>query len=183
MAVSTIAGYTGGGIKLPCILQEGNITVTANVFGPDGYLDTGITVASPIAKNDWVVLDTDAANTYAATGGIPVVQRITNGTLIAGQVITEPKWYKVPTASQTVRATILAGGWYKVATVEFFGICGVAKAVLAGADAANIVPGVEATVQSDHALMRRRRQWRDRPVLLPLCGQGHSDCEYPRGIR
>jgi hypothetical protein len=149
MAVSTIAQYTGGGIKLPAILQEGTITVTAGVYGPDGYKDTGISIASPIEKGDWVVLDTDAANTFAATGGNPVAQRITNGTLIIGQVITNPTWVVVPTTTQTVRATILAGSFYRVATVEWFGLGGVAKSVFTGADAANVVPGVEATLLID----------------------------------
>jgi len=149
MAVSTIAGYTGGGIKLPCILQEGNLTYGAKIHGADGYHDTGVTIASPIGKNDWVTIDADAANTYIATGGNPVVKALAAGTLIVGQVISEPTWQQVPIASQTVRATILAGSWYRVATVEFFGLSGVAKAILVGADAANVVPGVAGTIQID----------------------------------
>jgi len=149
MAVSTIAQYTGGGIKLPAILNEGTITVAAGVYGPDGYKDTGISIGTPIEKGDWVTPCTDAANTYAATLGNPVAQRITAGTLIIGQVITNPTWQVVPTTTQSVRATILAGKFYRVATVEWFGLGGVAKAVLAGADAANIVPGVEATIKPD----------------------------------
>jgi hypothetical protein len=149
MAVSTIAQYTGGGIKLPCILQEGNLTYGAKVHGPDGYFDNGVTVASPLQKNDWVTLDIDAANTYDATSGNPVVKALTNGALVIGQIISDPDWVIVPGASQTVRATILAGKYYRVATVEFFGISGVAKAILVGADAANVVPGVIGTIQID----------------------------------
>jgi hypothetical protein len=149
MAVSKIAQYTGDGIKLPCILQEGNLTYGAKVHGPDGYFDEGVTIQTPIQKNDWVTLDIDAANTYDATGGNPVVKQLTNGALIIGQVITDPDWEAVPVASQTVRATILAGKWYRKATVEFFGIKGIAKAILVGAGAADIVPGVEGTIQID----------------------------------
>jgi len=150
MAVSTIAGYTGAaGIKLPAILMEGNITYNAKVHGVDGYWDAGITLAAPLAKGDWVTPDTDAANTYAATGGVPVAGPIAAGTLIIGQIISEPEWQQVPVASQTVRATILAGQWYRVATVEWFGVVGAAKAVLVGADAAAIVPGVQATIKPD----------------------------------
>ena len=149
MAVSQIAGYTGGGIKLPCILQEGNLTYGAKVHGPDGYFDTGVTIASPLSKNDWVTLDGDAANTYDATLGNPVVKALTAAAEVIGQIISEPTWQAVPGASQTVRATILAGKWYRVATVEFFGLSGVAKAILVGADAANVVPGVVGTIQID----------------------------------
>jgi hypothetical protein len=149
MAVSQIAGYTGGGLKHPCILQEGNLTYGAKVHGADGYYDTGVTIASPLAKNDWVTLDVDAANTFAATGGLPVVKAVTAGALIIGQITSDPDWKVVPVASQTVRATILAGNWYRVATVEFFGLSGMAKAILVGADAANIVPGVAGTIQID----------------------------------
>jgi hypothetical protein len=151
MAVSQIAGYTGGGVKLPCILSEGNLTVAAGVYGPDGYKDTGITLASPLYKDSFVQIDTDAANTFIATGGVPVVAAIAAGSVIAGQIVSEPKWFKMPIASQTVRATILAGGWYRVATVEFFGLSGVAKAVCVGADTGIITPGTVALLKIDDA--------------------------------
>jgi hypothetical protein len=149
MAVSTIAGVQGGGIKLACILKEGNITVTSSTYGPDGYSDKGVTLASGLAKDDYVTLSTDSANTYAATSGLPVVIPITNGTLIVGKVISEPQWVKVPTSSQSTWSTMLSSSYYRVATVEFFGLSGVDKAVLVGADAANIVPGVAATIEID----------------------------------
>ena len=150
MAVSTIAGYTGGGIKLPCILAEGNLTYGAKIHGPDGYFDTGVTIATPLQKNDWVTLDVDAANTYIATGGVPVVKPVCAGSLLVGQIITNQDWISSPpVANQTVRATILAGKWYRVATVEFFGLSGVAKAILVGASTANVVPGVAATLEID----------------------------------
>jgi hypothetical protein len=55
----------------------------------------------------------------------------------------------MPIASQTVRATILAGGWYRVATVEFFGLSGVAKAVCVPADTGAITPGTVGLVKID----------------------------------
>lgn len=149
MAVSNVAGYTGGGIKLTCILKEGNLTVSNNVYGPDGYKDVGVTMASGLAKGDWVVLSTDTANTYDATSGLPVVVPIAAGTLLVGQIISEPKWVAVPSASQTTWSTMLAGKYYRVATVEWFGLAGVAKAVLVGASAGNIVPGVGTTMKID----------------------------------
>jgi len=151
MAVSTIAGYTGGGIKLPCIINDGTLTVASKVFGPDGYTDTGISLGTPLYKDQYVTLDTDAANTYAATGGLPVVCGLSAASLIIGKIITEPKFVVTPTSTSSTRATILANKWYRVATVEFFGIMGVAKATLVGASTANVVPGTAALLQIDQS--------------------------------
>lgn len=149
MAVSTIAGYTGGGIKIPCILKEGNLTVTANTYGPDGYTDTGITRASPIAWNDWVTLSSDTGNTYDLTYGMPVVVPAAAGTFTLGKVVSEPKWLAVPTTTQTTWATMLAGKWFRVATVEWFGIAGMAKVVHVGDTSNAVVAGVPATIKAD----------------------------------
>jgi hypothetical protein len=150
MAESKIAGFTGSaGLKLPAILQEGAITYNAKVHGGDSYWDSGITLASQLSKGDWVVFDTDTGNTFDATGGIPVVKPIANGTLILGQIITEPEWVVMPTASSSVRATILSNKWYRVATVEWFGLVGAAKAKFTGANAAAVVPGVAGTLIID----------------------------------
>lgn len=149
MAVSTIAGFTGGGIELTCILKEGNITTTDRTYGGDGYYDRGQVLQTEIKKDSWVILSTDTANTYAATGGLPVVIPIATGTFDVGQVISEPRWVTQPTSSQTTWSTMLAGGYYRVATVRFYGFTGVAKAVLVGASAGNLVPGVGSTLEID----------------------------------
>jgi len=151
MAVSQLSSYTGGGIKLTCILNEGNPTVTAGTHGIDGMAAPGITNASGMVKNQWVTLEVDAACTYAATGGLPVVRAMTNGTFIVGQIVSEPKWVKMPPTSAAANsvANRLAGRYYRVATVEFPCVVGVAKAVLKTANAANLVPGVSTTLQID----------------------------------
>jgi hypothetical protein len=149
MAVSTIAQYTGGGIPLPAILREGNLTYYAKVHGADGYYDSGVIPVSPLAKDDWVVMDVDDGNTYDATKGNPVAKAITSGTLIIGQIITEPKWNAEPTSSQTDWDTMLAGGYYRVATVAWYGLTGVAKAVMVNGATAAVVPGVAATLEID----------------------------------
>lgn len=147
---SGIAGNVNrGGVEITCILREGNITATTNSHGLDGYNDTGLALASPCYKDMWVTLDVDSGNTYIATLGCPVVKPLTNGTLLMGKVISEPKWVVPPTSSQTTWATMLAGKYYRIATVWFPGICGAEKALVAGASAANIVPGVAATLQVD----------------------------------
>lgn len=148
---AAIAGNVNrGGIELPCILQEGNITVAANTFGPDGYKDTGVTLASGLVKDEWVVLDTDTANTFIATYGLPVVKKITSGSLLLGKIVSEPRWMAaLPTTSQNTWATMLAGKYVRVATVWFPGVTGAEKVKLSGANAAAIVPGVAATIIVD----------------------------------
>lgn len=149
MAVSTIAGYTGGGTTLTCILKEGNLTYADYGHGADGYYEPVVTIASPIKKGDWVVLSEDTANTYAATKGIPVVKAIAAGTLDIGVVVSEPEWVKVPTASQNTWSSMLTGQYYRIASVTFPSFVGVAKAVLDGQNAANIVPGIGTTLKVD----------------------------------
>jgi hypothetical protein len=150
MAVSTIAGVCEGGVKLTCILYEGVATVTAIVHGPDGYNDKGITWATPLYKDSWVVLDVQSDDTYAATQGLPVVKPITNGSLILGQIITEPKIVVAPSTTPTATwAAHLTGKYYRIATVWFPGVVGVTKIQVQGLNAANIVPGVQATLEFD----------------------------------
>lgn len=147
---SRIAGNVNqGGVELACILSEGTITVTNTGFGPDGYKDKVATASAFIKKDQWVTLDVDSGNTFVATYGLPVVKAITNGTLIVGKVVSEPRWQKVPRTTQDTWATMLAGKYFRVATVWFPGITGVEKAVVVGANTANIVPGVPATMQVD----------------------------------
>lgn len=151
MAVDTVAGVTAGGIKLACILAEGAPTVTKKTMGTDGYFETGIVWASQIEKGAWVVLDIQEQNTYALTGGLPVVKAATSGSLIVGRVVSEPRLVNAPatSAAADTHAERLAGKYYRVATVEWFGLNGVAKAVVVSGDADAIVPGVAGTIQID----------------------------------
>lgn len=153
MAVSTIAGIDAGGVKLACILYEGVSTVTTIVMGPDGYTDKGIAFASPLVKDAWVTLDIQTDDTYVATHGLPVVKAITNGSLIIGKIVSDPKPIVIPSSTPTATwAAHLTGRYYRVATVWFPGILGVTKMQLQGLSAANIVPGVQATLEIDASL-------------------------------
>jgi len=126
------------------------VTVPANTHGPDGYKDYGVTLQSGLKKDQWVTLDVQTDNTFLATYGLPVVKAMTNGTLVVGKIVSEPQWAAaLPTSSQTVWATILSNKYFRVATVWFPGIVGAEKAVLAGANAAAIVPGVAGTIEID----------------------------------
>lgn len=152
MAVSTIAGVECGGVKLTCILYEGAATVTANVAGPDGYEDTGITLASRIYKDQWVELDVQSDNTYAATKGLPVVKTLETASAAAyiGKVVTEPTWSTTPPTTTTATwSADLTRGAYRIATVWFPSFTGVTKLTLVGASAANVVPGTPTTLNID----------------------------------
>ena len=150
MAVSTIAGVDQGGVKLTCILYEGVATVTATVMGPDGYTNKGITYASPLVKDSWVVLDVQSDDTYAATQGLPVVKAISDGSLIIGKIISEPQPVVIPSTTPTATwAAHLTGKYYRIATVWFPGVIGTTKIQVQGLSAANIVPGVQATLEFD----------------------------------
>ena len=126
MTISTIAGVQEGGTKLTCILYEGVPTVTTMTHGADGYNDTGFTSASGLVKDQWITVDVQTENTYADTYGLPVVKAITNGSLIVGKIITEPKWVATPpsTTAGNSWAKILAGKYYRIATVWFPGVTG-----------------------------------------------------------
>src|SRR5574343_1536879 len=148
MAVSTIAGVDDGGVRLTCILSEEVATVTSIVHGQDGYNDKGITFATPLIKDQWVVMDVQSDNTYAATQGLPVVKAITNGSLVVGKIITEPKLVVAPSTTPTATwAAHLAGKYYRIATVWFPGVIATTKIQVQGLSAANIVPGVQATLE------------------------------------
>lgn len=154
MALSTIAGVDEGGVKLTCIIYEGVPTVTDETFGSDGMYDRGVLPAAPLKKNAWVTPDVQTENTYAATKGLPVVKPITNGSLILGKILTEPKWITMAdtTAHGDSWAKILAAKYYRIATVWFPGVTGVTKIQVQGLSAANIVPGVQATLEFDASL-------------------------------
>ena len=121
---SSIAGNYPGGIKIPCILDEGAPTVTARTYDRTGKYAPGVTWASELYKDDIVALSNDTAATYAATGGLPLVELPVDGeTLVIGQIVTEPELVVHPptTAAANTLAERLAGQYYRVATVEIWG--------------------------------------------------------------
>ena len=73
-----------GGFVLKTILNEGSPS------RPRGE----IVFDRQMAKNDFVVIDESEFNTYAATGGIPVGQRITSltGQQVVGKILTVPEF-------------------------------------------------------------------------------------------
>jgi len=154
MAISTIAGQFGRVEQISCILYEGNITVPTSgydTFGPTP------TVASEIIQGEWVSISTDTANTYSATGGLPVVTKIANGSaIIVGQIIDTPRWVKYAPSSQTTWSTMLSGSYYRVATVAVFPM-NVYQATLKCANAAAVTPGTLGVLKADVSEMNGTR--------------------------
>ena len=148
MAVSTISGDFGVVRQMSVILKEGNITIGTG-FDFMGSSTGTVALATGLEQGEWVALSDDTGNTYDATGGLPVVCTVANNNdLVIGRIIDTPRWVKIPATSQTTWATMLAGGYYRVATIEVFPML-VGKATLVTANAAAIVPGTVGTLDVD----------------------------------
>jgi len=149
MAVNSISGDYGFVTQITCVLKEGNITVNTSAYGPFGK-QTVCTLASEICQGDVVALSADTANTADAAGNNIVVAPIANGVDLAiGKIIDEPKWVRQPSTSQSTWADMLAGNYYRIATVELFIPMTIFKATLVCANAAAIVPGTTGNLDID----------------------------------
>ena len=149
MAANDVSGDYGFVTQMTCILKEGNITYNSSGYGPFGKMAVN-TLASEIKQGDVVSLSADTANTADATDNNPVVTLPANSVDLAfGIVIDVPKWVRQPAASQTTWSTMLAGGYYRIATVALFVPMSVFKATLVCANAAAIVPGTTGTLDID----------------------------------
>lgn len=140
MASDESAEY-GGLFSLTCILKEGNITYSSSgsikAAGKD--LEPTFAFASEISDGDYVGISPDTGNTSDATGFLPVVIAAAATTGIIGRVIDEPRWSNAPQASQDTWADMLAGGYYRVAEVEFFNVTAAHGAFVEGTT--DVLPG------------------------------------------
>jgi hypothetical protein len=124
---NNIAGnYPTCGPVIPCILDEGAPTVTATgtVFNMANVTSKVLTWATPLARGNWVAISDNVACTWAATGGIPVVERAANGdTCVIGKIQSTPEEPEPPanTAAGATLADRLAAGIYRTAIVEIYG--------------------------------------------------------------
>lgn len=118
---SEIAGNYGQGQTITCILDEGAITPGTGI---DAYGREQATYAfaAGLAEGDWVALSNDTANTYAATGGLILVEKPVDGeTLVIGRIVGTPTALKKVPATADAASTLakrLAGGFYRKARVE-----------------------------------------------------------------
>jgi len=144
MATSDISGDFGGGIKLTCILDEGNPTVSDNMIDQSGAKVTGLTWASALRKGEWVALSTATSNTYTACDGMPVTETVSNADdFVIGRIVSEPQPVVMPASSSVANSLTkrLAGKYYRVATVEVYVCTATVEATLKTANAVAVTPG------------------------------------------
>lgn len=149
MTVSTIAMDYKSGIRLTCILFEGTITVNKRAYTQAGARENIATLGAELYKGEFVQIDRATANTFSATNGMPVIEKLAADGGFVGRIISEPQWVKRPAETSGTWSTNLAGQYYRIATVEFYGIASIAPARLVQADAAAVVPGVVGTIEID----------------------------------
>lgn len=149
---SEIAGNYGQGQTITCILDEGAITPGTGI---DAYGREQVTYAftAGLAEGDWVALSDDTANTYAATGGLILVEKPVNGqTLVIGRIVGTPTALKKAPATAAEAADLsdrLAGGFYRKARVEIvaFPIGSIKKFTVYSDASTPTVPGAGATLK------------------------------------
>lgn len=148
---SAIAGsYAGSGPVIECILDEGAPTYAATSIGQNGMLLKTATFASQIEEGMVVALSNDTANTYAATEGMPVVEKAANGeSLVIGQIVSTPELKRFPSSTDADDDTLaerLAGKYYRTALVELHVPGRVVKAEIMQDGSNALVPGVAKTL-------------------------------------
>lgn len=147
-----ISGDFGGGLKLTCILDEGNPTVSDNMIDQAGAKVSGLAWASALRKGEWIALSKESSNTYAACDGLPVVEAVSDtDDLVMGRIISEPQLVAMPASSVVADSLTkrLAGKYYRIATVEIYGCSTIAEATLKTANAAAVVPGTTGLLDVD----------------------------------
>lgn len=121
----TVAGDVAGGVPITCLLYEGNITRSIGETRT-GANAVAITRSSPITVGDFVEIMDDAAYTYTATEGLPVVKKLatTNAAVRIGQIIAIDRAKNIPAENGTVTtiSTMINNGYLRRATVVIFGI-------------------------------------------------------------
>ncbi len=129
------SGEYGALYHLTCILHEGAITVTTTgthkAAGKD--LDPSFAFAAEISDGDYVGLHISTDNTALLTGFLPVVTTVAAANPVFGRVINEPEWVNAPQATQNTWSTQLAGGYYRIANVEFMTVTNAHCAQIEGA--------------------------------------------------
>lgn len=148
---SAIAGsYAGSGPVIECILDEGAPTYAATSIGQNGMLLKTATFASQLEEGMVVALSNDTANTYAATEGMPVVEKASNTeSLVIGQIVSTPELKRFPSSTDADDDTLaerLAGKYYRTALVELHVPGRVVKAEIMQNGSNALVPGVATTL-------------------------------------
>jgi len=132
-----------GGVRIPCILDTGNITVS-EAFKPNGMKVDTVTPTNSFVKGEWVQLSNDTAATYSATGGLPLVEKPAAGEdRIFGRIVSTPMWSDtMPTSSHTDGlADRLSNGYYMVAEVWVPFLTGIGEGVIIVDGSNAVAPG------------------------------------------
>ena len=151
---STVAGdYRAAILPITCILNEGTATVGTS-YDQAGLSQKTLTWGAELYEDDIVAICNDTGCTYVATGGSPVVEAPVNGeTLVLGRIVSTPKLEAFPaaTASADTLAERLAGGYFRTALVEFFGLTQIMKAEVMCDGSHPTVPGDGTTIKMNMA--------------------------------
>ena len=138
MAVSRIAGKYPQRfpLRITCVLEEGTVGVVAAGAGFSAKGDTAAsyTFSAALQVNDVVELSAETVNVFDSVEGVPVVKRVTPGTLGFGKLITAPDVIENKPDAETVAwADVLTGKFYRTAMVEvWMGITKFEEAVVKG---------------------------------------------------
>lgn len=115
-------------LRLAAYLYEGDITLVEDNEYISGFSGKTVTRSAPLAVGNWVCLYDDAAITYAATGGLPVVKKATGAgaTVYVGKLLKIDPAHKKPadTTPVTALATQLSSDLLRVGLIEFPGLVG-----------------------------------------------------------
>jgi len=147
----TIAGDIQGGMPITCLLYEGNIT-RAQGETRTGLDSVVITRAAPIQVGDMVEIMDDAAFTYAATEGLPVVKKLAStGSVRIGKVIAIDRAKNIPATNGIVStiSTMVNNGYLRRATVIIYGIQSYEVQTVKVLQNSNCAAGAEATIAYD----------------------------------
>jgi hypothetical protein len=138
-------GFRGGGVVLSCIAEEGAVTVYSGKSLSDGrslQAKPMYAFAAPIEEGDLIVLASDAAYTYDACEGQPVVKKAVSTGGFQGIAIQDPGKLVANPANSAAADTVaerIAGKYYRTVYVWFPAMA--YKAMLANAASPNIAIG------------------------------------------
>lgn len=135
----------GGGVVLPCICEEGNITVYGSKTLSDGRTrraESHFAFAAELEEGDKIYLPDNAAYTYDACEGMPVVAAVSGSGGVQGYLLDDPrKLVAMPATSAAADSVAerIAGKYYRIAMVWF--PAHEYRAILANGQSANIAVG------------------------------------------
>ncbi len=149
--VGEVAGDMSVLPGITCWLYEGTVT-RALGESRTGLSMVTVTRSAPIQPGDMVMLYDDAAFTYSALQGLPIVKKVAgSGNFYVGEVLSQPdRAANIPADSTPVTAIAdqIAQGLLRKATVEFHGLVKT-KLFEAKADGGAIAVGDEAKIKYD----------------------------------